>query len=140
MHLVHALLSQNFMPHGTCYLWRPSVLWLNVISDGVIAASYYAIPLLLIEFTRRRRDLAFQWIFVAFATFILACGSMHSLAVWTVRRTDYAAERAVKAVAAASLLAAVQLWPLLQREPTQRLRAEAMLLPTRGIARDSMIC
>ena len=37
-----------FMPHGHCYLWTPSILWLHVASDIVIALSYFAIPLALV--------------------------------------------------------------------------------------------
>jgi hypothetical protein len=46
--------SSGFMPHGHCYLWQPGTLWLNVGSDGLIAAAYFAIPVSLYEFVRRR--------------------------------------------------------------------------------------
>jgi len=36
------------MPQGYCYLWNPGLVWLNAVSDGVIALSYYVIPLMLI--------------------------------------------------------------------------------------------
>ncbi|MBW4053395.1 MAG: hypothetical protein HIU85_18420 [Proteobacteria bacterium] len=39
--------TDGFVPHGTCYLWRPGVLALHVISDGLIGASYYSIPFTL---------------------------------------------------------------------------------------------
>ena len=32
------ILTSDFLPHGTCYLWNPAVLWLNVISDLIISA------------------------------------------------------------------------------------------------------
>ena len=102
------------MPHGMCYLWDPGVLWLQVVSDSLIALSYYAIPLLLVSFMRRRRDLNFRWIFVAFALFILACGTTHLLGVVTVWHPIYRLEGLVKAVtAAASLATAVLLVPLI---------------------------
>jgi PAS domain S-box-containing protein len=108
------LFSGNYMPHGMCYLWDPGVLWLHVVSDSLIALSYYAIPLLLFSFIRRRRDLNFQWIFFAFAMFIFACGTTHLLAVWTVWQPVYRFEGLVKAVtAAASLSTAVLLVPLI---------------------------
>jgi hypothetical protein len=55
------LLPQNFLPHGHCYLWRPDVLWLHVGSDAVIAASYYAIPVALAYFVRRRCAVLPYW-------------------------------------------------------------------------------
>jgi hypothetical protein len=42
--------SVGFEPHGHCFLWTPGLLWLYVVSDSVIALSYYAIPLALILF------------------------------------------------------------------------------------------
>jgi hypothetical protein len=55
------LLPANFMPHGHCYLWRPDVLWLHVGSDSLIALSYYAIPIALAYFVRRRRAVLPYW-------------------------------------------------------------------------------
>jgi len=103
------LLPQNFLPHGHCYLWRPDVLWLHVISDGVIAASYYAIPLALAYFVHRRRAvLPYWWMPVLFATFIFLCGTTHVLNIWTVWRPDYVVDGLVKlATALASVSTAV---------------------------------
>src|ERR1035438_5530648 len=77
--LSNILSTSPFMPHGMCFMWEPGVLWLHVISDLLIAAAYYAIPVLLFRFSRRRRDVGFNWIFVAFGVFILACGSTASM-------------------------------------------------------------
>jgi signal transduction histidine kinase/CheY-like chemotaxis protein len=107
------LFMSDFMPHGHCYYWDPAVLWLNVISDGLIALSYYAIPFLLFRFIRRRKDLSFQWIFVAFAVFILACGTTHLMAVWTIWTATYRLDGVIKAITAlASMLTAILLVPL----------------------------
>jgi signal transduction histidine kinase/CheY-like chemotaxis protein len=108
------LFSNDFMPHGMCYLWNPAVLWLNVISDYVIAAAYYAIPFLLFYFVKRRRDLAFNWIFVAFGMFILACGSTHLMAGITVWNPLYRLDGVIKAVTAlASVTTFVMLIPMM---------------------------
>jgi len=48
------LLEEGFMPHGHCYFWRPDILWLHVISDGIIALAYFSIPVTLLYFLRRR--------------------------------------------------------------------------------------
>jgi PAS domain S-box-containing protein len=108
------LLDSDFLPHGTCYLWNPGVLWLNVISDLVIAMAYYAIPVLLFWFVRKRRDIGFSWILVAFAAFILACGTTHLLGAWIVWHATYRLDGVVKAITAvASVATAVLLIPLL---------------------------
>ncbi len=54
------LFSSDFEPHGYCYLWDPRIGWLHAVSDGSIAFAYYLIPLMLIYFVRRRRDLPFH--------------------------------------------------------------------------------
>ena len=42
--LVSRLVQADFMPHGYCYLWFPEILWLHVLSDGLIALAYFIIP------------------------------------------------------------------------------------------------
>jgi hypothetical protein len=64
----------DFMPHGYCYLWNPALVWLNVISDSLIAVSYFTIPFTLLWFVRKRRDIPFGFVFILFGTFIVACG------------------------------------------------------------------
>jgi signal transduction histidine kinase/ActR/RegA family two-component response regulator len=108
--------SSTLSPHGICLLWRPELIWLHVVSDGLIAAAYFSIPVALSVFVSKRRDVAFGWVFWAFAIFILACGTTHLFSIWTLWNPDYALEGLVKAVtAAASVFTAVMLWPLLPK-------------------------
>ena len=108
------LLDSDLLPHGTCYLWNPGVLWLNVISDLVIALAYYAIPVLLFWLARRRRDFRFSWVLVAFGAFILGCGTTHLLGAWTVWHATYRLDGLVKAATAlVSVVTAVMVVPLL---------------------------
>ena len=58
-----------------CYLWSPGVLWLHVVSDSLIALAYATIPVTLVYFVRNRSDLPFNWMFLCFGMFILACGA-----------------------------------------------------------------
>jgi signal transduction histidine kinase len=110
------LFEMDFMPHGMCYFWRPDVLWLNVVSDSMIAAAYFAIPILLMELVRRRRNLTFHWIFWMFAAFILLCGTTHLLNVVTVWEPLYRFDGLVKLLTGlASLGTAVVLFRLLPR-------------------------
>lgn len=100
----------DFMPHGFCYLWKPGLVWLHVISDSLIALSYLAISLLLLRLVRKRRDVPFSWMFVLFGVFIVACGLTHAMEVWTLWHANYWLSGAVKAItAAASVLAAILL-------------------------------
>lgn len=109
--LLNWLLPADFLPHGHCYLWRPGVLWLHVSSDALIAASYYAIPIALAYFVRRRRAvLPYWWMPALFATFIFLCGTTHVMNIWTVWHPDYVVDGLIKlatAVASAATAAMV---------------------------------
>jgi hypothetical protein len=94
-----ALLSTGlFMPQGHCYLWMPELVWLHVITDGLIAVAYYAMPLTLAFFVHRRNDLPFSWMFLLFGAFIIACGTTHIMAVWTLWHPTYWLAGGVKAI------------------------------------------
>src|SRR5258708_25403784 len=93
--------SSDFMPHGYCFLWNPQVLWLSVISDGLITLSYYAIPVILIYFIRKNRDLPFYHIFWMFGAFILACGTTHLMEIWNVWHGSYMLAGVIKGPTAA---------------------------------------
>lgn len=116
--------TEGFMPHGHCYLWTPELLWLNIVSDSVIALAYLSIPLTLIYFMTKREDLPFNWIFAAFGVFILACGATHVLEIWTIWNPAYWLAGFIKAItAAASIVTAVllvRLVPAALRIPSQR--------------------
>lgn len=106
--------SANLAPHGLCLLWRPELIWLHVVSDVIIALSYYSIPVVIAVFVSKRPDVGFGWVFWSFAVFILACGTTHVFGIWTLWVPDYAAEGGVKALTAmASVITAIGLWPLL---------------------------
>lgn len=116
MELLNRLSSADFLPHGTCYLWNPRIVWLHVISDSLIALSYYCIPIALIYLVRKRRDLPFNWIFWVFGLFILGCGTTHLMEVWTVWHGSYVLSGLVKAFTAAiSVVTAIMLVPLLPK-------------------------
>jgi PAS domain S-box-containing protein len=108
--------SSDFMPHGYCYLWDPAIVWLHVISDALIALSYYCIPIVLIYFIRKHRDLPFHRIFAMFGVFILACGTTHLMEIWNIWHASYLLAGFIKAATAAvSVLTAAMLIPLVPK-------------------------
>ena len=42
---LESLFRSDYMPHGHCYLWKPEILWLNVISDVLITFAYFSFPI-----------------------------------------------------------------------------------------------
>jgi signal transduction histidine kinase len=102
--------SGGFMPHGFCYLWSPGLVWLHAGSDSLIALAYSSIPVTLVYFISKRRDLPFNWMFICFGVFIMACGATHAMEVWTLWNATYWLSGAVKIVTAiASVTTAILL-------------------------------
>ncbi len=150
MEFLSQLFRSDLVPHGYCLAWKPEIVWLHVVSDALITAAYYSIPVTLAWFVRRRRDLPFPWIFLFFAVFIFACGTTHLMAIWTIWEGAYGLEGVVKALTAAvSVVTALLLVPLtpkalalrspreleelnsaLEREIRERKRAEQKLSAT----------
>lgn len=136
-----------FQPHGYCYQWNSGLVWLHVVSDGLIALAYFTIPFTLAWFIRKRRDLPFSWMFGLFGVFIVACGATHVMEVWNLWHADYWLDGVLKAVTAvasigtaillarlvpqAIALPAVEEWTaskeLLEREIQERRALEVQL-------------
>src|SRR5882762_3286939 len=108
--------STQLAPHGVCLLWQPGLIWLHVLSDGIIALAYFSIPIALAVLVSKRPDIDFGWVLWAFVVFITACGTTRVFAIWTLWFPDYVAEGAVKGLTAfVSILTAIGLWPLLPK-------------------------
>jgi hypothetical protein len=93
---IKRLLVSDFMPHGHCYYWRPDILWLNVLSDAMITISYYSIPIILIYFVIRKKDVPFNAIFLMFGAFIFMCGTTHAVEIVTTWVPMYRLEGVIK--------------------------------------------
>ncbi|WP_052764119.1 ATP-binding protein [Microvirga massiliensis] len=136
--------ADSLSPHGICLLWRPELIWTHAISDALIGTAYFSIPVALTYFVSKRPDVVFTWVFWAFATFILACGTTHYFSIWTLWFPDYGAEALIKVLtAAASVATAIALWPLLPKavavpSPAQ-LRAANAILEQRIRERDEAL-
>jgi two-component sensor histidine kinase len=117
---------EQFMPHGMCLLWRPALIALHVASDGLIALAYFAIPVGIAYFLRRRPELNVQHKALSglFALFITACGLTHVMSIVVLWLPYYDAEGALKAITAllsvATALALPFLIPQLLRIPSPR--------------------
>jgi len=116
--LLNNLLAVNgFIPHGHCYLWRPGLVWLHAASDSLIALAYVAISATLAYLVHKtRQDIPFHWMFLAFGSFIVACGSTHFMDVWTLWRPNYWLAGGLKLITAvASVTTAFTLPPLVPK-------------------------
>lgn len=108
--------QSGFVPHGVCMLWRPELLWTHVIADGLIALSYFVIPVRLATLAASRPDFGYRGTLWLFAAFILLCGSTHVVGLVTVWEPIYQIEAVVKTLTAlVSVATAAWLIPLIPR-------------------------
>jgi PAS domain S-box-containing protein len=84
----------GLIPHGYC------LLWLHVFSDAAIVLSNYAIPIALLYFIRRYKGFPFNKLLVMYASFIVACGTTHLIAIITVWQPIYLLEGFIKLLTA----------------------------------------
>jgi PAS domain S-box-containing protein len=96
----------DYMAHGFCFSWEPGLVWLHVTSDILTGLAYYVITAAMGYYAYKRRDVPFMWVFLLFALFILACGTTHFFAAYTVYRPEYWPEGIVKAFTALISIAA----------------------------------
>jgi signal transduction histidine kinase len=135
-------------PHGASLLWKPELIWLNAISDTLIACAFFAAAVVLALFLWRRwNDVMFRGVFWVFSIFMLLCGVTRVLSILTLWVPVYGIEGLVKGCLAlvslgvtATLLLMLprilvlptriqlqQAYAALEEEVRQRRNAEAMV-------------
>ncbi len=107
------LAGKHFMPHEFCYLGNPMLITTHMVSDLLIGISYVVISLTLVYLVRASAGgIPFHWMFLAFGTFIIACGGTHFMEVVTLWKPYYWASAYVKVVTAAASVATAIALPL----------------------------
>ena len=113
---------QTYTPRRQCMNYEQDVIWLHFVSDLLIAMAYFSIPIALVYFAHRRKDLAYNWMVLLFAVFIVLCGTTHLFNVGALWLPFYRLDGAVKFVTGGvSAATAVLLW---------RLMPQAIALPS----------
>jgi PAS domain S-box-containing protein len=69
--------SNGFMPRWVCGRWSETHGWLYIISNLIIGLSYFAIPILMVYFVRKKKEIPFKRVFILFSLFIIFCGLTH---------------------------------------------------------------
>ena len=109
----HAM--NSYMPHGHCFLWQSDLLLLHIVSDALIAISYFTIPLAIYYFVKHKQVRS-RLVPMMFFSFILTCGITHIFTIWNFWHTDYWLSGWFKTLCAAiSSVTAVSLWVLMPR-------------------------
>lgn len=134
------LASSGLLPHGVCYVWNPALIGLHLTSDTLIGLAYFSIPVTLVYLLRKRHDVPFNWMFLLFGLFIIACGATHWMEVWTLWSPSYWLAGTIKAITAAAsvptAIALVMLIPQILSIPsTQQLEAAKAVLEAEVLER-----
>src|SRR5256885_15800621 len=79
-----SLIMSTLSPHGACLLWEPGWIWLNAVSDSLIAGGFFATAFFVMFSVWRRRDFQFPWAWWSFGIYIMLCGVSHLLSVLTL--------------------------------------------------------
>ncbi len=79
-----------FMPHGWCMTWNPTLIGLHVVTDALVALSYYSIPAALFVLALKKRvTIPVQPLLILFGLFIALCGGGHALDIVSIWKPLY---------------------------------------------------
>ena len=69
--------TDNWPARWNCGNWSETDGWITIISDSLIFTAYLSIPLLLLFFLSKRKEIQYKRFLVLFSLFILLCGFTH---------------------------------------------------------------
>lgn len=136
--------TSDFPARWHCGAWTAEHGWTHIIADVTIFAAYVAIPVLILSFMLKKRDVPFPRVGWFFAAFIFFCGTGHLMEAtifwWPNYRLDGLIKVGTAAASWATVIAVAPLLPRalelpglnalihsLEREVGERERAEAAL-------------
>ncbi|MEG4854479.1 ATP-binding protein [Microcoleus sp. B5-D4] len=99
-HLLSTFFSNNFIPHGHCYLWKPGLVWLHITSDALTTLAYYSVAVAIVYFTNGRKDLPAHTVMLLVGFFFIfaLCGTTHLMEIVTLWHPIYWVSGLIKAV------------------------------------------
>ncbi len=115
--MIHGMIEHaSYMAHGYCLLWKPWLVTLHALSDFLIFAAYFAIPVAIWIFVSKRPNVELRGLARLFAAFILWCGLTHIINLVTLWWPIYEFQGWVKAITAGiSVTTAILIFPLIPR-------------------------
>ncbi|MEG4144459.1 ATP-binding protein [Microcoleus sp. Pol12B5] len=98
--LLSTFFSNNFIPHGHCYLWKPGLVWLHLTSDALTTLAYYSVAVAIVYFTNERKDLSAHTVMLLVGFFFIfaLCGTTHLMEIVTLWHPIYWVSGLIKAV------------------------------------------
>jgi signal transduction histidine kinase len=142
--------TKNWPARWHCGSWSDFHGWLYIVSDLLIWASYFAIPILLIVMLTRRKDIPFPRIIWLFVGFIVLCGITHLLDAiifwWPAYRLSALIRFATAVVSAFTVYAVYKIMPgvlslrtidELEREIAERKLVEIKLAQSKFLLKEA---
>tara|TARA_B100000686_G_scaffold339333_1_gene413224 strand:+ start:2465 stop:4237 length:1773 start_codon:yes stop_codon:yes gene_type:complete len=109
-------LFQDYVPRQQCMFYEGELIALHAVSDFLIAAAYFSIPIALVYLVRKRRDLTFNGMFLLFALFIVLCGLTHIFGIVSLWHAYYRADGIIKLITGlVSIATAIVLWRMIPK-------------------------
>ncbi|MEP6487715.1 ATP-binding protein [Microcoleus vaginatus GB2-A3] len=101
--LLSTFFSNNFIPHGHCYLWKPGLVWLHLTSDALTTLAYFSVAVAIVYFTNERKDLPAHTVILLVGFFFIfaLCGLTHLMGIVTLWHPIYWVSGLIKAVTGA---------------------------------------
>ncbi|MEG4072242.1 ATP-binding protein [Microcoleus sp. Pol14C2] len=101
--LLSTFFSNNFIPHGHCYLWKPGLVWLHLMSDALTTLAYFSVAVAIVYFTNERKDLPAHTVILLVGFFFIfaLCGTTHLMEIVTLWHPIYWVSGLIKAVTGA---------------------------------------
>ena len=83
------------------------ILWLNVVSDTIIAIVFFSIALTFFFVLNKLRKTSFMPLLILLSLFNIACGISHLFNIWSIWHSNYAIHGFIKAITAIISLATI---------------------------------
>lgn len=123
--------TADFPARWYCGTWSSDVGWLHIASDLGIFTAYFTIPVVLLFFMLRKKDLPFPRVIWLFATFILACGFGHlieaSIFWWPVYRFSGLVKAFTAIISWVTVFMLIRLMPAALRLPSAALLTNKLI-------------
>lgn len=113
--------TSDFPARWNCGTWTSLHGWIHIISDLVTFGAYFAIPICILLYRRRKPGVSFPGLIWLFAAFILSCGLVHLIEASLFWKPWYRFSALLKAITAlvsvATAIAIVRILPKALRLP-----------------------
>jgi hypothetical protein len=108
--------TETFMARGHSYLWTPSLVGLEIATNGLIALAALAIAVALLRAAARAPARAARFAHALLGLFAAGLAAAHALDVWVIWAPLYGVDVVVRcATAVAAIAAAIALPRMLRR-------------------------